>query len=357
MLRCTIFLAIFSLLVASTFSGAETIHCVSSSAELQDALDDAAANDDSDVIKVVRGDYPVPAGGFVYRSAELWHLSIRGDYEKLVGVCVRTWPANPANTTFVGTVNDTILEIDHDGVTSLGVNIEVQGFTFRSGLQGLYVHTSAVSNHTTTIDRNIFTANNKSFDVVTQGSLHFINNRVTVNRGYGAASGGGRIIVSSGGTSSAMIVTNNTFANNLHEDGGQVGGLLIEGDAPCTISNNIFYHNESIDLRTINTSCSGVTNSLDVLSESPADAYTGSGDIASAPLFAGLFNYHLSPGSPLIDAGTDDPVGGLTTHDLDGAPRISGAAVDIGCYELPLIFADGFESGDTGSWSHTAPEP
>jgi hypothetical protein len=92
------------------------------------------------------------------------------------------------------------------------VNLEVQGFTFQNGLQGLYLHTSAVSNHTITIDRNIFTANDRSFDVVTLGSLHFINNRVTINRGYGASSGGGRIVVWAGGTSSAMIVTNNTFA-------------------------------------------------------------------------------------------------------------------------------------------------
>jgi hypothetical protein len=355
MIRSAVVLAILTLLMSSPFAGAETIHCVSSSAELQDALDAAAGNDDSDVIKVARGDYPVPAGGFVYESAEMWHLSIRGDYLKLVGVCVRTWPVDPSRTTFVGADTDTSLEIDHQGMSSLGVDIEVQGFSFEGGLQGLYLHTSGLSNNSMTVDRCVFTGTGKSFDVVTPGSLHFLNNRVTVNRGYGAASGGGRIVVWAGGTSSAMIVTNNTFANNLHEDTGQVGGLQVEGDAPCTLSNNIFYHNESVDLRTINTNCSGVTNNLDVLVESPADAYTGSGDISLAPQFAGLFNYHLSPLSPLIDAGTDDPVGGLTTHDLDGLQRVNGAAVDIGCYELQLIFTDGFESGDVAKWSASQP--
>lgn len=344
-------------LLAGSIAGAQTIHCVSNSTELQQALDSAAGNNDSDVIKVVRGDYPVPDGGFVYRSAELRHLTIRGDYIDLAGACVRMWPVDPSRTTIIGNDADISLEIDHLGGSSLGVDFELQGLTFGYGFQGLHMSTSAVSNHSTTIDRNVFTGNDKSFDVVTRGRLHFLNNRVTVNSGYGAASGGGRIVVWAGGTSSAMIVTNNTFSTNWHEDTGQVGGLQIEGDAPCTLSNNIFYHNESIDLQTINTSCSGFTNNLNVLRESPADAYTGSGDISAAPHFEGLLNYHLSLSSPLIDQGTDNPEGGLTDTDLDGLQRVSGPAVDIGCYEFPLIFADGFESNSTASWSQTVPEP
>ena len=118
------------------------------------------------------------------------------------------------------------------------------------------------------------------------------------------------------------------------------------------MSNNIFYYNQSVDLRVINTSCNGFTNSLDVLVESPADAYTGSGDTGLDPGFSGVFNYHLSPYSQLIDRGTTSPVGGLTDYDLDGLPRVNGDEVDIGCYELPLIFADNFETGLLNEWSN-----
>ncbi len=38
--------------------------------------------------------------------------------------------------------------------------------------------------------------------------------------------------------------------------------------------------------------------------------------------------------------------------DLEGTPRPVGPAFDVGAYEgAGTVFADGFESGDTGSWS------
>jgi len=49
------------------------------------------------------------------------------------------------------------------------------------------------------------------------------------------------------------------------------------------------------------------------------------------PLFAGPGDYHLTAGSPCVDAGNND---GITAAlDLDGAPRIQGLRVDMGAYE------------------------
>jgi hypothetical protein len=63
------------------------------------------------------------------------------------------------------------------------------------------------------------------------------------------------------------------------------------------------------------------------------------------PLFvdANNGNFRLTNGSPARDAGTANPIGGLSAVDLDGNPRILGTAVDIGALEYVGEFANGFE--------------
>jgi hypothetical protein len=63
-------------------------------------------------------------------------------------------------------------------------------------------------------------------------------------------------------------------------------------------------------------------------------------------------DYHLAKGSPAVDAGVLLP---QVVRDLDGTPRPQGRTHDIGAYEAGGIFADGFESGDTGRWTATVP--
>lgn len=60
--------------------------------------------------------------------------------------------------------------------------------------------------------------------------------------------------------------------------------------------------------------------------------FPGIGNINVDPLFTGgdPFDYHLSPNSPCIDAGTDNDA---PATDLDGNPRLQGGAVDMGAYE------------------------
>jgi hypothetical protein len=51
-----------------------------------------------------------------------------------------------------------------------------------------------------------------------------------------------------------------------------------------------------------------------------------------------VFDYHLQPGSPAIDAGTSD---GAPTTDIEGHGRPCGTEVDIGAYEFGDCAASG----------------
>lgn len=73
-------------------------------------------------------------------------------------------------------------------------------------------------------------------------------------------------------------------------------------------------------------------------------------DLTSLFVAPALNDYRLRPDSPAVDAGLDL---GFDT-DLAGTPVPLGLAPDIGAYELDprdLVFADGFETGDTAAWS------
>jgi hypothetical protein len=64
------------------------------------------------------------------------------------------------------------------------------------------------------------------------------------------------------------------------------------------------------------------------------------GNISADPLFADRAggDYRLTHLSPAVDAG--DSAAGAAARDLLGSPRILGAAVDLGAYELPQPWLD-----------------
>jgi uncharacterized repeat protein (TIGR01451 family) len=124
------------------------------------------------------------------------------------------------------------------------------------------------------------------------------------------ANGVGMDIEGAGDSSSLIVnVFNNTVSNTDEE------GMVVSPGAGLTINNgfNNFFNN----------------------GEPNAGFTEGVGTLAVDPLFIDPAdaNYHLRPNSPLINAGTNSPDGGLPDVDADGRSRIIGGTVDIGAYE------------------------
>jgi hypothetical protein len=77
----------------------------------------------------------------------------------------------------------------------------------------------------------------------------------------------------------------------------------------------------------------------DFFSNGAANVYggypAGPGTVSVDPLFVSLISkdYHLTSGSPLVNAGTNSPPGGLSDLDVDGNVRIADGTVDIGAFE------------------------
>jgi hypothetical protein len=145
---------------------------------------------------------------------------------------------------------------------------------------------------------------------------------------------------------SNALVTNCTFSGNSASlyGGGMANWYVSPTVANCTFSNNAAssgggMYNYASSSPTV-TNCILWSDSGGEISGSATVAYSdvqggfaGVGNIDGDPLFVSPGDLHLSPASPCIDAGDNSAVPPDVTTDLDGNPRIQGAAVDMGAYE------------------------
>jgi parallel beta-helix repeat protein len=126
-----------------------------------------------------------------------------------------------------------------------------------------------------------------------------------------------------GGGACGGTLNNCTLTGNSARQGG--------GAYSCTLNNCIVYFNSDPNggnydpFSTLNYCCT---------TPMPTN---GVGNITNDPAFvnAAAGSYHLSSGSPCINAGNNAYVVGST--DLDGRPRIIGGTVDIGAYEYRAL--------------------
>lgn len=137
------------------------------------------------------------------------------------------------------------------------------------------------------------------------------------------------------------MIRNSTIANNT---GGGIHFKTASGSSGViTASDLVVWGNTSGDQIQINTgtlqlpyaNIQGGLSGILVLANATLE--TGPGFINLDPLFVdpAMGDYHLSAGSPCIDAGNPNfvPLPGET--DIDGEARVQGAAVDLGSDERP----------------------
>jgi len=206
-------------------------------------------------------------------------------------------------------------------------------------------------------------------------------NEIANNTANGSGVLGGGGLYANFGSSTTLFLKNSTISGNAatNSEGGGVrfggamiaelkystvannyafdeGGGLFNSAATCNVSDSILAGNENQtgilqDLR--GTVYCDVTDSL--LAGAKYSDYTdGGGNILNTdPLIGPLadnggwggFTHALQTGSPAIDAGS----AGAFAPDYDqrgtGFPRVSGAGLDMGAYELVIdsIFSDRFE--------------
>ena len=345
--------------------------CVATADELTAAL--SAAQQDTastDEIRIRTGHYSAPAGG--------WHVDVAQRGIAIVGGFTDAGCGVEAQDASL-----TVLD-GHQEVRPLTIDtsfvflqnpplqmITVRGLTFENGLGGqvggLKISDAGpIYPGTILVERNIFrdnVATNYQQDnsagallAATDGP-DFSGNVFLVVRGNlfsgnRAPDGAAALLFSN----NRIDVANNTVSGNQSFD-----DALTKRTAFATFtltgiaySNNIFWANNpdgldgTFDLRGDNAFRADIgaelfNNDLQAVSGTPK---TDSGSKSVDPAFVDApgGNLRLAAASPLIDAGTDTPAGGLSDADLDGSARVQGAHVDIGAYEFAdPIFHDGFD--------------
>lgn len=288
-------------------------------------------------------------------------------------------------------VNETVLDGDHAGLVVLlsGRDARLDGFTVRNGYSssdagGVHIFDGA------TLANSTVTGNTGHLGGVALSNASLIQSVVSANtaipdssgaRAAGGVSAYGRCVVDSnaihGNTSGGInlwkdartVIANTTVFGNTAQRGGGVfvdaggqvvilnctiagntapgggGGICLSGGSGSVFNTIVAFNSSGMD-----------KNAADALTSKNNDVYgntaydrgfgpdpTGTGgNISEDPLFvnAAMGDYHLSPGSPCIDAG-DDSYFAAGDTDEEGRPRILGAHADMGACEFapPAAFS------------------
>jgi parallel beta-helix repeat protein/YD repeat-containing protein len=326
--------------------------CVTSAPALLNAVLTAQTNGQNNVISVVEGRYLIGQdgiSGIMYDTAAPYALVIKGGYT--AGCTTRV--TSPAATIIEGDFTDIpptkggILNLNSTTVTPFGKLI-LDRLTVKNGMAeiGGGLHATTIGSGII-LKETVFSGNTAEYSAaaslisnrgeVTVTNSQFINNQ--------AGSYGGALHIS---TSTNQQLVNNTFTgNSTAADWGFGGALYLvpTGAAPNQIDiyNNIFWNNSAssggdiyIDNDLPKQPVHAHNNSFN-LAKFRGVFTTSGGNINVDPLFTNpaANDYHLSPGSQAIDAGTETAPG-LPTSDFEGNDRKMGITVDLGADEYFL---------------------
>lgn len=190
----------------------------------------------------------------------------------------------------------------------------------------------------------------------------------TINSNSGKRIGG--LFFETFGTTNLATIVDSTVSGNIARDGGPVGGIyttvplgiynstiafntgttaggVYARQVPLTLQSTIIAENTTTDLALAGAGASvdGANNLIEIADDVPADTIRDNPQLAPLHFNGGRTPTHkLLAASPAIDAGND--VFGLFTDQRGpGFARTSGAAPDIGAYEIQIAFDTIFASG------------
>lgn len=354
------------------------VFCVTTSAELQQALDTAATNGEANEIQVHSGSYAVPVDGFVYSAVEPGghnqDLTISGGWSAgqtplPPGSCVVRDPS-PLATWLVGSEGNRVMLI----LPREAGTVTVRGLTFIHGEPdsiggGLYVFAASTSPlGDITIESNLFLSNQgqlgAGLSVRSRGidgaRLRVINNAFFDNHSVGTSGGAAYLDFSPpmGGLGSVdVLVANNTIFANTTEDPdtfGAAGGLVAGPPrGELLLANNNLSGNQGADLRV--SAWVGTSGYLlyrnNIGERSGIEPHEMVGNLSVEPEFLDCGSacpaWVPVVNSPLVRGGMLPPQGAqwyLTNFDLLGNPRVNAGRVDIGAYEnQDGIFSDRYQ--------------
>ena len=232
----------------------------------------------------------------------------------------------------------TIIDGDRAGSSVTLANGETEeavldGFTIRNGSgtfitlpylgAGFYTGGGIFCEGTAPTITNCMITNNYAYlggGIFLRASTPTITNSMIVrNQATGLIHGGGGIYLEG----SSPTITNCTFSGNF---AGEYGGGIFCWNSSPTITNCILWGDFAVYDPEIHVrSGSPVVTYSDV-----EGSWAGEGNINANPSFAGRVTFHLRPGSPCVDSGTD---AGVYT-DMDGQRRPWGAGFDMGADEF-----------------------
>ena len=234
----------------------------------------------------------------------------------------------------------------HSGETAAAV---VNGFTIREGLV-YYIPQSGAGiycNGSSPTIRNCIIADNEAFGagggIYVNNSMATVTNCLLIGNESRDSHGGGMFCTNS----SNPTVSNCTFVDNVADD--RAGGLFSGGSGTTVqLTNCIFWGNSAPNGKQLAAANDGILNVsyCDVQNGSAGVFLAGgtlnwlTGNIGTDPLFVDppSDDYHLSAGSPCIDAG--DPGGDYTGQtDIDGEPRVMNGLVDMGADEFLTVMS------------------
>ncbi len=372
-----------------SFSLKAATFCVSNGTELQNALDVAEANNQSDEILLTQGgNFIVPSTGFRYESTEAFDLKLIGGHvQNTPGVCTRV-SHSALDTVLDGNGTKSVLFIFNVNET---MRVQIESLTIANGWDHNIGQASGLS---------IFLGETPASTAIVRGCA-FIGNHYASTTSSAAliALGGRRIVVQdslftlnssnhvgvinlaqsypfpSPTVPPGVQFINNTVINNDAAPGTQLiaAGLKLTTNeqSAALVANNLFWNNfhgdtpfsTDIEFNGNGTERHVLNNAYTAVLGQPAQF--ANNVLGIEPVFDANLpwpNFTLDWSSPLINRGltlnqTIVPPGtpfvnawSIGTHDVFGSPRQADFAVEIGAFESPVepwLFRGDFDASDS----------